>query len=121
MAVRKSNRPPPRSNGAGTNHPRTRRVRGAQAKRGLGVRVRIEPASDAPEIVRRLVLIALRLKAIYGTALAVELALRHQDADQDIDLAECLRAGVCNPIGEQAEAVRLIVERFGSYLPEPLP
>jgi hypothetical protein len=32
---------------------------------------------------------ALRLKVIYGTALAVELALRKQDAEQDVDIAEC--------------------------------
>ena len=121
MAVRKSNRPPSRSDGAGTNHPRAGRGSGAQTKRGPRAPIRIEPASQGPDVMRRLVLVALRLKVIYGTALAVEFALRHQDADQDVELAECLRAGVCNPIGEQAEAVRLIVEQFGSFLPEPLP
>jgi len=121
MAVRKSNRPPSRSEGAGTNHPRGGRGPDAQTRRGASAPIRIEPVSQGPDVVRRLVLLALRLKAIYGTALAVEFALRHQDADQDVELAECLRAGVCNPIGEQAEAVRLIVEQFGSYLPEPLP
>ena len=37
---------------------------------------------------RRLAWLALKLKAIYGTALAVELALRKQNAERDTDLAE---------------------------------
>jgi hypothetical protein len=63
----------------------------------------------------------LTLKVIYGTALSVELALRKQDAEQDVDIAECLRAGVCNPISDQVESMRSIVEKFGAGLPEPLP
>jgi hypothetical protein len=51
----------------------------------------------------------------------VELALRKQDAEQDVDIAECVRAGVCNPIADQAESMRSIVEKFGADLPEPLP
>jgi hypothetical protein len=66
-------------------------------------------------------MVALRLKVIYGTALAVELALRKQDAEQGVDIAECLRPGVCNPISEQADTMRTLVERFGAQLPEPLP
>jgi hypothetical protein len=66
-------------------------------------------------------MVALRLKVIYGTALAAEIALRKQDAEQDSDIAECLRAGVCNPVAEQADSMRSIVERFGAQLPEPLP
>jgi len=41
--------------------------------------------------------------------------------EQDVDIAECLRAGVCNPIADQAESMRSIVEKFGADLPEPLP
>ena len=47
--------------------------------------------------MRQLVTVAQRLKVIYGIALSAELALRKQDAEQDVDIAECLRSGVCIP------------------------
>jgi hypothetical protein len=59
----------------------------------------------------RLIEIAIRLNRVYVTGLAVELALRQQNADHDTDLANCLRAGVCAPVSELTEAVRSIVER----------
>lgn len=94
---------------------------GPRSRGDPGASVRIVPTEQASDVVRGLVMVALRFKVIYGTALSVELALRKQDAEQDVDIAECLRAGVCNPISDQAECMRSIVEKFGAALPEPLP
>ena len=41
-----------------------------------------------------------RLRTIYAAAVAVQLALRHQSAEQDLELADALRVGVCNSLGE---------------------
>lgn len=56
------------------------------------------------EQFRKLSLIP-RLRAIYGTAIAAELALRQQAAEQDPEVADCLRAGVCDPIADQIRAL----------------
>lgn len=121
MAVRKSIRPARQSDRAGTNRPRTPALNAAHGRGVSGASIRIVPTEHASDVVRGLVMVALRLKVIYGTALAVELALRKQDAEQDVDMAECLRSGVCNPISEQVDTMRTLVERFGAQLPEPLP
>jgi hypothetical protein len=63
----------------------------------------------------------LRLRTIYGTALATELALRKQNAEQDIDLAQCLRSNVCGLVIELEEQIQGIVQRLGGEVPEPLP
>ena len=121
MAVRKSIRPAQQSDRAGTNRPRSPALNGAHSRGDSRASIHIVPAEHASDVMRDLVMVALRLKGIYGTALSVELALRKQDAEQDVDIAECLRAGVCNPIADQAESMRSIVEKFGADLPEPLP
>ncbi len=121
MAVRKSIRPARQSDRAGTNRPRNPALNGAQGRGVSGPSLHIVPAEKASDVVRRLVTVAQRLKVIYGIALSAELALRKQDAEQDVDIAECLRSGVCNPVAEQAENMRSLVEKFGAQLPEPLP
>jgi hypothetical protein len=121
MAIRKSIRPARQSDRPGTNRPRNPAPSGAPNGEGSGPSLRIVPAEQASDAVRRLVMVALRLKVIYGTALSVELALRKQDAEQDVDIAECLRSGVCNPIAEQADNMRSLAEKFGAQLPEALP
>lgn len=121
MAVRKSIRPARQSDHAGTNRPRNPALNGAHGGRVSGPSLRIIPAEKASDAMRQFVTVALQLKVIYGTALAVELALRKQDAEQDVNIAECLRSGVCNPSAEQAENMRSLVEKFGVQLPEPLP
>jgi hypothetical protein len=121
MAVRKSIRPARQNDRAGTNRPRNPALNGAHSGGVSGASLHIVPAEQAPDVVPRLVMVALRLKVIYGTALAVELALRKQDAEQDVDIAECLRSGVCNPVAEQAENMRSLAEKFGAQLPEAVP
>jgi hypothetical protein len=102
MAVRRS---------AAAARPRSRSTR---------TRPRTQRATLDSELSRQLAWLALRLKIVYGTALAVELALRKQDAEQDVDLAECLRGGVCNAVAEHARTVESIVEGLGGEIPEPL-
>ena len=53
------------------------------------------------------------LRAIYGIAITAELALRHQAAEQDLEVADCLRAGACDPIADQIRAL----EEFIGHLP----
>ncbi len=77
------------------------------------------PASGR-DTQRRLAWLALKLKAIYGTALAVELALRKQNAERDADLAQCLRAGVCDAIADQDHVIRVLLGE-GGVPPESLP
>jgi hypothetical protein len=83
----------------------------------------VSSAARRPEqdLLKTLICLALRFKEIYGTALAVELALRNQNAEQDADIAECLRAGVRDAIAEQDYIVRSLVEAMGGELREPRP
>jgi hypothetical protein len=57
-------------------------------RRGLRAALDVERELSAQE----------QIKVIYGTALSVELSLRKQDAEQDVDIAECLRARVGNTV-----------------------
>ena len=59
---------------------------------------------------RQLTLIALRLRAIYGVAVTAERALREQSAEQDPEIADCLRVGVCDPIADQIEVLQQIIK-----------
>lgn len=71
------------------------------------------PARPPPvplEQWRRLILVAPRLRGIYGAAITAELALRRQDAEQDPEIADCLRDGVCDPIADQ---IRILEEVTG--------
>lgn len=62
--------------------------------------------------VRQLTVLVPRLRAIYGIAVAAQLALRQQAAEQDPELADCLRVGVCDPIAAQVQVLEGIVARF---------
>ena len=72
------------------------------------------PAALNAERFRQLSLIP-RLRAIYGMAITAELALRQQAAEQDPEVADCLRAGVCDPIADQIRAL----EEFTEHSSEP--
>jgi hypothetical protein len=65
-------------------------------------------------LIAQLHLLALRLEVIYGTAASVEMALRYQNAENDTDLAECIRHAACSPIWTQAEKAHALVERVRS-------
>lgn len=69
------------------------------------------------EQFRRLSLLLRRLRTIYGTALTAELALRHQAAEQDSEVADCLRAGVCDPIADQVRELEDLILQFCAAMP----
>jgi hypothetical protein len=73
------------------------------------------------EQFRRLSLLLPRLRTIYGTALTAELALRHQAAEQDSEVADCLRVGVCDPIADQVRELEDLVLQFCTAMPEGEP
>jgi hypothetical protein len=79
-------------------------TRGARLVRAGGNRPRTHPSprSATPETLQRrstgnelvsrdLRLLALRLEVIHRTAITVETALRYQNAENDIDFADCIR------------------------------
>ena len=61
-------------------------------------RDRVEEAN-----VERLGLLILRLRVMFGTAITAELALRQQGAERDVEIADCLRAGVSEPLSRVIE------------------
>lgn len=102
-----------------------RRARLPVASRPASFRPRRTAAKGAPaaaplplplEQWRRLTLVVPRLRGIYGAAVTAELALRHQDADQDPEIADSLRDGVCDPIADQ---IRALEEVTGHLSDEP--
>jgi hypothetical protein len=50
--------------------------------------------------------IATRLRDVYAIGLATEMALRKQNAERDVDLADSIRAGVCTPAWDLSEMIR---------------
>lgn len=53
--------------------------------------------------------IATGLRDVYAIGLATELALRQQDAERDVELADCLRAGVCGPAWDLAQRTNAVI------------
>ena len=71
-----------------------------------------DPSARWIEHLRSLALRVSRLRAIYGTAITAELALRQQGAELDPEVADCLRVGVCDPIADQVRELEALIERF---------
>jgi hypothetical protein len=95
--------------------------RAAPSRVRRNARVSVKRTSTSSALADDLAAIAFRLKIVYGTTLATEFALRKQDAEQDVDLALCLRANVCEPIALLREQIQLIVKRLGGDVPALLP
>jgi hypothetical protein len=91
-----------------TQPPRQRRSAGVMTPNGT---------CPPDEGVRQLALIALRLRLVYGTALSAELALRQQAAEQDPEIADCLRGGVCDPIADQIGDLEDVIHRLRGGTP----
>jgi hypothetical protein len=106
MAARNSSRGARRRGRSGGNRPRTDPPRSAKEK----------PAAKGPSatelLIREIRLLALRLEVIYRTAVTVEMALRYQNADQDADVADCLRHAVCEAVWRQSEKAHGLSTRF---------
>lgn len=108
MATRKSARPEPGGGRSVGPRPPVRVPDTPHVKGGAAQRCPSLPA----ERLRQLSLVTLRLRAIYGTALAAELALRQQAAEQDSEIADCLRAGVCDPIADELQELDHLIDRL---------
>ena len=84
-----------------------------------GRRIRVSVASKSRAghtgdvMSMELTALCLRLRAIYATAVAAQLALRCQAAEQDLEIAEALRAGVCDALGDRLDELGAIILRCG--------
>jgi len=108
MAISKSTR----SAKAGGRSVRSRRKRSSDPSGPAANGTGDDPPERWVEHLRELSILVPRLRAIYGTTITAELALRQQAAEQDPEVADCLRVGVCDPIADQVQALEGIVERF---------
>jgi hypothetical protein len=114
MAIRKCNRARPRrARSAGPNFALSSRRHARAAGAGASARLPLHSI----EASRHLSVVVRRLQTIYGIAVTAAAALRHQAADQDVEIAECLRAGVCDPVADQARHLEAIVEHCRAKAP----
>lgn len=97
---------------AGRRSPRLRRSGPPRQKGSVVTGSELDPKAPSVDQPRQLGLLVPRLRAIYGTAVTAELALRQQAAEQDPEVADCLRVGVCDPITDQVREPENLIERF---------
>ena len=69
-------------------------VRSKRRARTITKRSNEEMAIELEELV-------LSLRAVYAVAVAAQLALRGQAAEQDLEIADALRVGVCDALGDR--------------------
>jgi hypothetical protein len=67
----------------------------------------------ADSLVISLTAIAGKIACIRATAITVQLALRAQNGDQDVDIAMCMRDGVCDALNDQFTQLRSIIASLG--------
>ena len=67
---------------------------------------------DGKELALQLNAVASELQAAYFTCATAEAALLGQDADQDKDIAFCLRLNVADPVHRQVEKLRALARRL---------
>jgi len=72
-------------------------------------RPRPTPIKRRDPLVTSLTAIACKLAHIRATAVTVQLALRAQNADQDVDIAMCMSAGVCDALNDQFTQIRTLI------------
>lgn len=97
-----------------SNQRGARRPSSVVSPRGLRGR-----AADAD--AGRLELLILRLRVMFGTAITAELALRHQGAERDVEIADCLRAGVSEPLAGAIEQLAVPGRRERRITPNSEP
>ncbi len=71
-----------------------------------------EKQPGGKELALQLNVAASELQAAYFTCVTVETALLGQDADQDKDIAFCLRLNVAEPLNRQVEKLRGLARRL---------
>ena len=94
MAIDPNRKPPSQTRRSLRSRSGRRGARRASSDGSLrGLRGRVADADGG-----RLELLMLRLRVVFGTAITAELALRQQGAERDVEIADCLRAGVSEPL-----------------------
>ena len=63
--------------------------------------------------------VMLRLRFVHAASVTAALALRALNAEQDVDVADCLRMGVCDPLDQAISQLRSIIEGLGRKPAEP--
>lgn len=98
--------------------PRNRRRQAGSKATVRGLRRRSKVRTLAPAGRRRgeaevasLQLLVARLRTVFGMAITAELALRAQGAERDVEIADCLRGGVSEPLAGEIERLDLLAER----------
>jgi len=112
MAGANSSRPGRHTAGPGGNRPRTH-----PSPRPAIQRTQRPTACEL--LIRDIHHLALRLEVIHRTAVTVQMALRHQNAENDGDFAECMRHGVCDPLWDQVQRARVLAGRVHGELSIP--
>ena len=83
-------------------------VRSKRRARTITKRSNEEMAIELEELV-------LSLRVVYAVAVAAQLALRSQAAEQDLEIAEALRVGVCDALGDRLAELGDIMLRCGDF------
>ncbi len=115
MAGANSSRPGRHTARLGGNRPRTHPSPRPVAQKPQ----RAQRPTAAELLIRDIHHLALRLEVIHRTATTVQMALRHQNAENDDDFAECMRHGVCDPLWDQAQRAHLLAGRVRIELSKP--
>lgn len=76
-----------------------------------GLQDRNLPRADA--LVSSVELLAARLRTVFGTVITAELALRGQGAERDVEIADCLRGGVSEPLADHIERLEALAACVG--------
>jgi hypothetical protein len=117
MVTRKSIRSAQSGGGAGGYPSRTHPTRRAAGSAAVGATLQGNRVSTEDEMMRKIIWLCLRLEVIHRTAMTTHLALQLHGFGHDLDIAECLRAGVCDPLARQVKLTQSILEHLGTALP----
>ena len=85
-------------------------ARAKQARRSRRDSRRIDLGKKLVDPITR---VARRLTYVRATAVTAALALRAQNGDQDAEIADCMRTGVCDSLDDQVTQLMAIVESLG--------
>lgn len=80
-------------------------------------KAKVTGASKAPaipvEVEHEISLFAIRMETVECTAICVEFALLHQDAERDQEIARCVHRYIVDEIGRLREQFETIRRAFG--------
>lgn len=106
----RSARPRARSGG---HRPRNRSVCPAPGDEAVPKSYQLQHVSLDEELLLKVVMLALRLQVIHRTSLRHQLRVLYLQGDQRVNIAESLRASVCNPLAALACIAEELAERLG--------